>query len=57
MNTSKINWHNTKKEETSTAARQYATYTQNRKLGNLGKFPFTSISDSSCNLDAKTTKN
>ena len=32
-------------------------YTQNRKLGNLGKFSFTSNFERSCNLDAKTTKN
>ena len=32
-------------------------YTQNRKLGNLGKFSFTSNFERRCNLDAKTTKN
>ena len=30
-------------------------YTQNRKLGNLGKFSFTSNFDRSCNLDVKAT--
>ena len=32
------------------------TYTQNRKLGNLGKFSFTSNFDSSCNLRCKNNK-
>ena len=32
------------------------TYTQNRKLGNLGKFYFTSNFDSSCNLRCKNNK-
>ena len=32
------------------------TYTQNRKLGNLGKFYFTSNFDSSCNLRCKNDK-
>ena len=31
-------------------------YTQNRKLGNLGKFSFTSNFERSCRLDVKTTK-
>ena len=31
-------------------------YTQNRKLGNLGKFSFTSNFERSCSLDVKTTK-
>ena len=31
-------------------------YIQNRKLGNLGKFSFTSNFERCCNLDAKTTK-
>ena len=33
------------------------TYTQNRKLGNLGKCSFTSNFDSSCNLKCKSDKN
>ena len=32
------------------------SYTQNRKLGNLGKFSFPSNHERRCNLDAKTTK-
>ena len=32
------------------------SYTQNRKLGNLGKFSFTSNFDSSCNLRCKNNK-
>ena len=32
-------------------------YVQNRKLGNLGKFSFTSDFCSSCNLRFKTTTN
>ena len=32
-------------------------YTQNRKLGNLGKCSFTSNFDSSCNLKCKSDKN
>ena len=32
------------------------TYTQNRKLGNLGKFSFSSNFDSSCNLRCKNNK-
>ena len=32
------------------------SYTQNRKLGNLGKFSFTSNFDSSCNLRFKNNK-
>ena len=32
-------------------------YTQNRKLGNLGKFSFTSNFERKYNLNAKTTKN
>ena len=31
-------------------------YTQNRKLGNLGKWCFTSNFDSSCNLRCKNDK-
>ena len=31
-------------------------YTQNRKLGNLGKFSFTSNFESSCNLRCKNDK-
>ena len=31
-------------------------YTQNRKLGNLGKFSFASNFDSSCNLRCKNNK-
>ena len=33
------------------------SFVQNRKLGNLGKFSFTSNFCSSCNLRFKTTKN
>ena len=33
------------------------TYTQNWKLGNLGKFSFASNFDSSCNLTFKNNKN
>ena len=32
-------------------------YTQNRKLGNLGKCSFTSNSDSCCNLRFRNDKN
>ena len=32
------------------------SYNQNRKLGNLGEFSFTSIFDSSCNLRCKNDK-
>ena len=32
-------------------------YTQNRKLGNLGKCSFTSNFDSSCNLRCKNPQN
>ena len=32
------------------------SYTQNRKLGNLGKCSFTSSSDSSCNIRSKNDK-
>ena len=32
------------------------SYTQNRKLGNLGKCSFTVSFDSSCNLRCKTDK-
>ena len=32
------------------------SYTQNRKLGNLGKCSFTSNFDSSCNLRCKNKK-
>ena len=32
------------------------TYTQNQKLGNLGKFSFTSSFDSNCNLRCKSNK-
>ena len=32
------------------------TYTQNRKLGNLGKCSFISSFESSCNLRCKTDK-
>ena len=32
------------------------SYTQNRKLGNLGKFSCTSNFDSSCNLRCKNDK-
>ena len=32
------------------------TYTQNRKLGNLGKFSFTLNFGSSCNLSCKNDK-
>ena len=32
------------------------TYTQSRKLENLGKFSFTSNFDSSCNLKGKNDK-
>ena len=34
-----------------------STYTQNRKLGNLGKSPFTSNFDCSCNLIFRSNKN
>ena len=33
------------------------SYTQNRKLGNLGKYSFTSNFDSSCNLRSRNNKN
>ena len=32
------------------------SYTQNRKLGNLGNFYFTSNFDSSCNVRSKNEK-
>ena len=32
------------------------SYTQNRKIGNLGKCSFTSNFDSSCNLSCKNDK-
>ena len=42
-----------KKETPEVSEVPILTYTQNRKLGNLGKCSFTSNFDSSCNLSCK----